>query len=328
MFLKTLKTAPQIKMLEIKLSQGAKPAHGGLLPGAKVTKFIAEARGVSPGVDCHSPPRHSAFSDANGLIHFIKRLRRLGEGRPVGFKLCIGRPSEFTAIIHAMIANDTFPDFITVDGGEGGTGAAPPEFSNSVGMPLIEGLTFVNNALIGAGIRGHMKIICAGKVTSGFSIIRNLALGADLCNAARAMMFSLGCIQALKCGSNKCPTGVATQDKDLMSGLDVSTKSVRVRNYQSKTVEYAMDLVCSMGRKAPSEVSPSDVMRRVSSSQVKSLADLYPRPKPNSFNDGTAPKELMQFWLEGKAIYEGTHADRGEYILTYTPPSPHIEKKL
>ena len=193
-------------------------------------------------------------------------------------------------------------------------------------MPLVEGLTFVNNTLIAAGVRDKMKIICAGKVTSGFSIVRNLALGADLCNAARAMMFSLGCIQALKCGSNKCPTGVATQDKDLMSGLDVSTKSVRVRNYQSKTVEYAMDLVCSMGKKRPSEVSSNDVMRRVSSSQVKSLSDLYPKPKSNSFNDGTAPRDLMQFWLEGKAIYEGTYSDKIEYILTYTPP-PTIEKK-
>ena len=181
-------------MIEIKLSQGAKPGHGGLLPGPKVTPYIAEARGVPVGLDCHSPASHSAFSGPTGLVAFIQQLRELSDGRPIGFKLCIGHPEEFAAIVYTMLKMDVYPDFITVDGAEGGTGAAPPEFSNSVGWPLVEGLTFVNNILIGAGVRDKMKIICAGKVTSGFSIVRNLALGADVCNAARAMMFSLGCM--------------------------------------------------------------------------------------------------------------------------------------
>lgn len=188
-------TRPNVKMIEIKLSQGAKPGHGGLLPGPKVSTFIAEARGVKPGVDCHSPPRHSAFSDATELVQFIYQLRTLSEGKPVGFKLCVGRPEEFTSIVHACLAADIYPDFITVDGAEGGTGAAPPEFSNSVGMPLVEGLSFVDSVLVGAGIRDQVRVIASGKVLTGFSLVRNLSLGADVNNSARAMLFALGCIQ-------------------------------------------------------------------------------------------------------------------------------------
>jgi len=224
-------------MIEIKLSQGAKPGHGGLLTGPKVTKLIAEARGVEAGKDCNSPPLHSAFKDAPGLVRFIKTLREASGGKPVGFKLCVGKGEEFCSIVSAMIDADTYPDFITVDGAEGGTGAAPPEFSNSVGTPLREGLTLINSVLIGAGVRNQVKIICSGKVTSGFSIVKLIALGADLTNAARPMMFALGCIQAGKCNTNRCPSGVATQDPDLFYGLDVDSKAVRVATFQKKTVE-------------------------------------------------------------------------------------------
>jgi glutamate synthase domain-containing protein 2 len=332
-FKKTLDSAPQIKMIEIKLSQGAKPGHGGLLPGSKVTKFIAHARGVPENQDCHSPPRHSVFNDAKGLVKFVELLRNLSDGRPIGFKLCVGRPEEFAAIVHAMLDANVFVDFITVDGAEGGTGAAPPEFSNSVGMPLIEGLTIVNNILIGAGVRDQIKIICAGKVATGFSVVRNIALGADLCNAARAMMFALGCVQALKCNTNKCPSGVATQDPDLMQGLDVSSKSVRVKNFQEKTVEYAMDIIAAMGYSSPSEIEPSSVFRRVSAHEVKSFGDLYPRPQPSSLLQGNAPSHLQEIWrrgvlLNGGVDYSSSAAGGLKPFPRHTTSSIKLEKVI
>ncbi len=206
---------PAIKMIEVKLSQGAKPAHGGILPAAKVTPAIAEARGVSLGRDCLSPLRHSAFAGPRGLLLFVQRLRELSGGKPVGIKLCVGQPEEFCALVYAMLELDITPDFITVDGAEGGTGAAPPEFSNSMGTPMEEGLTLVHGVLRGAGLRERVRLIAAGKILTGFGVVRTLALGADTCNAARAMMFALGCIQALKCNSNACPSGVATQNPEL-----------------------------------------------------------------------------------------------------------------
>ena len=178
---------PQVKMIEIKLSQGAKPSHGGILPAAKISPAIAEARGIPRDQDCNSPPQHAEFSSPKGLLQFVQRLRELSGGKPIGMKLCIGHPAEFSAIVHGMLETGIKPDFITVDGAEGGTGAAPPEFSNSIGMPLVEGLSFVNQTLIGAGLREHIKIVASGKVLSGFSLVRNLALGADVCNAARVM---------------------------------------------------------------------------------------------------------------------------------------------
>ena len=298
-FKNTLTKFPTIKMIEIKLSQGAKPGHGGLLPAAKLTPFIAEARGVPLGTDCHSPPNHSAFTGPHGLVKFISQLRELSDGLPIGFKICIGQREEFAAIVHAMLAADVYPDFITVDGGEGGTGAAPPEFSNSVGMPLVDGLTLVNNILIGAGVRDRMKIICAGKVSSGFSIVRNLALGADLCNAARAMMFSLGCIQALKCNSNKCPTGVTSLDPVLMNGLDPTVKSVRVRNFQHKTVESCLDIIGAMGHTNPADIEPRDVMKRVAINKVETFENLYPTPDEGSLLTGNGPAELQAIWKRG-----------------------------
>jgi len=299
---KTASGDPRVKMVEIKLSQGAKPGHGGLLPGSKVTKLIAEARGVNPGEDCNSPPQHSAFKDAAGLVRFIKTLREASGGKPIGFKLCVGRAEEFCALVNAMVEADTFPDFITVDGGEGGTGAAPPEFSNSVGTPLREGLTLVNSVLIGAGVRHHVKIICSGKVTSGFSIVRLIALGADLTNAARAMMFSLGCIQAGKCNTNRCPSGVATQDPDLFYGLDVDSKSVRVATFQRKTVEYALDIVGAMGLDKPADIKAADLYKRISIDKTMSFAELYPTPEKGSLLQGKGPRILQSYWDKGVAL--------------------------
>lgn len=219
----------RIKMLEIKLSQGAKPGHGGLLPRAKITEEIARARKLKfPSTDdCHSPARHSAFGNPFELVEFIARLRELSDGLPVGIKLCVGAPAEIGALCKAMIATQQGPDFITVDGAEGGTGAAPPELTDSVGLPLEEGLVCVRNVLTGAGLRDKVKLTASGRITSGFSLVRTLALGADLTSAARAFMLSLGCIQALKCNTNKCPTGIATLNKDLMYGLDPEVKSQR-----------------------------------------------------------------------------------------------------
>jgi glutamate synthase domain-containing protein 2 len=219
----------QIKMIEIKLSQGAKPGHGGLLPRAKVTQEIASARKIDypPTSDCHSPARHSEFSNAKELIQFIMKLRTLSGGLPIGIKMCVGDPSDVAALCKAIVEMSNGPDFITVDGAEGGTGAAPPELSNSVGLPLEEGLVLVRNMLIGAGLKDKIAIVASGRISSGFSIIRTIALGADVTCAARAFMLSLGCIQALKCNTNKCPTGIATLNKDLMFGLDPEQKSVR-----------------------------------------------------------------------------------------------------
>src|SRR6185503_9462849 len=219
---------PNVKMIEIKLSQGAKPGHGGILPAAKVNEEIAKIRLVEKGKDVMSPPYHTAFTTPLELCHFIKKLRDLSGGKPVGFKLCIGQKGQFIAICKAMLQTNIMPDFITVDGGEGGTGAAPLEFSNSVGMPLRDALAFVYDTLHGFGIKKHIKIIASGKVHSGFDLVKNIALGADMCNAARAMMISLGCIQALECNSNTCPTGVATQDPKLFKGLNIADKRVRV----------------------------------------------------------------------------------------------------
>eukprot|EP00658_Telonema_sp_P-2_P039481 TRINITY_DN28242_c0_g2_i1.p2 TRINITY_DN28242_c0_g2~~TRINITY_DN28242_c0_g2_i1.p2 ORF type:complete len:296 (-),score=76.76 TRINITY_DN28242_c0_g2_i1:116-1003(-) len=284
-------------------SQGAKPAHGGLLPKEKITELIADARGLPfPAVgDCNSPPRHSAFTTPLELIRFVRELRELSGGKPVGFKMCMGRPEEFMAIVHAMVEEGTTPDFITIDGGEGGTGAAPPEFSNSVGTPLREALHFVNNVLRGAGLRDEIKIIASGKVLSGFSVIRNLALGADMCNSARAMMYALGCVQALKCNTNKCPTGIATQDAELMKGLHVPSKADRVANFHHRTVITARELIGAMGCEGPGDVRPTQIMHRTDR-EVKSYAELYPWLKTGCLLDGTAPSLMQERWEATKGL--------------------------
>ncbi len=233
----TRATLPNVKMIEVKLSQGAKPGHGGILPAAKLTSEIIEIRGVVPGEDVISPPAHTAFTTPLGLLQFLQLLREASGGKPVGFKLCVGKRHEFFGIVKAMLESGILPDFITVDGAEGGTGAAPLEFSDSVGTPLNEGLAFVHYALVGAGLRDPIRLIASGKVNTGFQIATKVALGADMCNAARAMMFALGCIQALRCNTNRCPTGVATQDPDLVRGLHVGDKSARVARFHRETVK-------------------------------------------------------------------------------------------
>jgi glutamate synthase domain-containing protein 2 len=267
---------PNVKMIEIKLSQGAKPGHGGILPAKKVTPEIAEIRHVEMGKDVISPPYHTAFRTPVELMHFIAQLRELSGGKPIGFKLCVGRKSQFIAICKAMVKTGILPDFITVDGGEGGTGAAPLEFSNYVGMPLRDALAFVHDALNGFALRRHIRIIASGKISTGFDIVKNLALGADMCNSARAMMLALGCIQALVCNTNKCPTGVATQDANLMRGLDVDDKKIRVKNFHDETVKSAVELMASAGIDHPKKLHRSFIYRRISASQIQTYAEMYP----------------------------------------------------
>lgn len=265
-----------IKMIEIKLSQGAKPSHGGILPAAKITPEIMDIRKVGAGKDVVSPPAHKAFSNPTGLLHFVQQLRDLSGGKPVGFKLCVGQPHEFIAICKAMMETGIYPDFITVDGGEGGTGAAPLEFSDTVGAPLEEGLSFVHNILIGFDLRKHVKVIAAGKVMTAFHLFSRMALGADICNAARGMMLALGCIQARLCNTNHCPTGVATSDENLIHGLVPSDKKLRVHNYHRHTLQAFAELLGGAGLIRTSQISRHHVHRRVSHDKVKTYADLFP----------------------------------------------------
>jgi len=274
-FLEKVKN-PAIKMLEIKLSQGAKPSHGGILPAQKVTPEIAQIRGVPLGQDILSPPVHSAFKDTRGLVGFIQHLRTLSGGKPVGFKICIGIPEEFLEIVTEMKKLNIYPDFITVDGGEGGTGAAPLEFSNSVGTPLAEGLSFVHNTLVQQGIRDEIKLIAAGKIMTGFQILRAMALGADVTNSARGMMLALGCIQALRCNSNHCPVGIATNDPGLMVGLNVTDKKQRVAHFQKETVKAFQEILGAMGLDHPQKIKRSHILRRVSSIKIMTYEEIYP----------------------------------------------------
>ncbi len=265
----------QIRMVELKLSQGAKPGHGGMLPAAKITPEIAAIRHVPMGQDCVSPPFHSAFSTPVGLLEFVARMRELSGGKPAGFKLCIGHEWEFMAICKAMLATGITPDFIVVDGKEGGTGAAPLEFMDHIGMPLRDGLSFVNNALIGTGLRDRIRIGAAGKVTSAFDMARVLALGADWCNAARGFMFAVGCIQAQSCHTGACPTGVATQDPLRGRAVVVPDKALRVQNYHQATIHALAELVAAAGLAHPAELRPHHVLRRAGSERIASFAELY-----------------------------------------------------
>ncbi len=280
---------PAIKMIEIKLSQGAKPGHGGILPKEKITPEIAAIRLVEMGQDVVSPPAHTAFSTPIEMMQFIGRLRHLSGGKPIGFKLCVGSQHEFLALCKAMMETRIFPDFITVDGGEGGTGAAPLEFSDSVGTPLSDGLVFVHNALVGFNIRDRIRIIASGKITSGFDIISKLALGADMCNSARGMMFALGCIQALQCHSNTCPTGVATQNPELVKGLVVDHKWRRVQNFHEATVHNFIELLGAAGLNHPAELLPQHIQRRISATAVRNLAEIYQYIEPGSLLGDNTP---------------------------------------
>ena len=267
---------PNIKMIELKLSQGAKPGHGGILPAAKNTPEIAAIRKIKPGIEVDSPPFHRAFNTPIQLLQLLAQMRALSGGRPVGFKLCIGNKHEFVAICKAMLQTDIYPDFITVDGGEGGTGAAPVEFSNFVGMPFREAVAFVHNTLVGFGLRSEIKIIASGHIVTGFDIYRAHALGADACNCARAMMIALGCIQALECNRNTCPTGVATQDPKLVKGLDVGNKTERVANFHRKTISSFVELLAGAGFNHPSKIDRKSISRRVLMNQVKRYDEIYP----------------------------------------------------
>jgi len=265
-----------VKMIEIKLSQGAKPGHGGILPAAKLTQEIADIRDVPMGEDVVSPPSHSAFSSPVELLHFIKKLRNLSGGKPVGFKLCIGRKDEFLAICKAMLETGIKPDFITVDGGEGGTGAAPTEFTNSVGTPIKDALVFVNSALIGVGLRNQIRIIASGKMLTAFHVLRALALGADTVNSARGMMFALGCIQSRTCNTDRCPTGIATQNPARNKGIVVTDKAQRVANFHRETVKNLVELIGAAGLNDLNELGPEHINRRVQGTDVKNYAQLYP----------------------------------------------------
>ncbi len=265
---------PQVKMIELKLSQGAKPGHGGMLPGPKVTLEIAAARGVPVGVDCISPASHSAFSTPVEMMHFIERLRTLSGGKPTGFKLCIGHPWEWFAMVKAMLQTGITPDFIVVDGAEGGTGAAPVEFTDHVGSPLQEGLLLVHNTLRGVGLRDRIKVGCAGKVVSAFDIARMMALGADWCNSARGFMFALGCLQAQTCHTGNCPTGVTTQDPLRQQSLVVPDKAERVYNFHRETLRALQELIQAAGVEHPGQITAHHIVRRSSDQKVQSLAQL------------------------------------------------------
>lgn len=264
-----------VKMVEIKLSQGAKPGHGGILPAIKNTVEIGEIRGVTPGVQVDSPPTHTAFSNPLEMMEFISELRDLSGGKPVGFKLCIGRKTEFVALCKAMIETGIRPDFITIDGGEGGTGAAPLEYTNAVGAPLRDGLAFAVDCLEGFGLRDDIKVLASGKVFSGFHVVRLLAIGADACLSARGMMLALGCVQSLSCNNNKCPTGITTQDPALVSGLDVEEKAKRVASFHSSLVHTVMELLAAGGLRHPEELKRVHINRRVSAEKVMRYDEIY-----------------------------------------------------
>jgi len=266
---------PQVKMIEIKLSQGAKPGHGGILPAEKNTPEIATIRGVEPHTTVFSPSAHNSFTGHKGLLGFITKLRNLSGGKPVGFKLCVGNPEEFEELCKEMVSSKITPDFITVDGGEGGTGAAPLEFSNSIGMSLTDGLLIVSDLLVKYDLKKEIKIIAAGKVMTGFNIVRIIALGADACYSARGMMLSLGCIQALECNTNKCPTGVATQHKGLAGGLVVRDKYKRVHHYHKHTVESVAEILAAAGIESTALLSRKNIWRRISPTSIKTYADIY-----------------------------------------------------
>ncbi len=273
---------PQVKMIEVKLSQGAKPGHGGVLPGAKVTGEIAAARGVPKGTDCISPASHSAFDTPELMMHFLAQLREHSGGKPVGFKFCVGHPWEWFAMCKAMLSTGITPDFIVVDGGEGGTGAAPPEFTDHVGTPLQEGLLLVHNTLVGIGLRSRIKVGCAGKIITAFDIARAMALGADWCNAARGFMFALGCIQSQSCHTDRCPTGVATQDPQRQRALVVPDKAERVHHFHHSTLEALRELLQAAGVMHPRDIKAHHIVRRTNDHHVQLLAGLMPFLQPGS----------------------------------------------
>jgi glutamate synthase domain-containing protein 2 len=287
---------PQVKMVELKLSQGAKPGHGGVLPATKVSAEIAATRGVPIGQDCISPACHSAFATPVEMLRFIAEMKRLAGGKPAGFKLCIGHPWEFLSICKAMLETGITPDFIVIDGAEGGTGAAPLEFMDHLGMPLREGLSFAHNALVGIGVRDRIRIGASGKIVTAFDIARTLALGADWCNSARGFMFALGCIQSLSCHTDRCPTGVATQDPMRARALDVPDKAMRVAQFHAATLHALAELTAAAGLDHPSQFRLEHFRRRVSAQDVRCFSELYPRLAPGALLAGSDDPRYAPYW--------------------------------
>ena len=295
-------SSEQVRMIELKLSQGAKPGHGGILPSAKVTAEISAARGVPMGEDCISPARHRAFSTPLEMMEFIAKLRTLSGGKPVGFKLCLGHPWEFMGIVKAMRETGIAPDFIVVDGAEGGTGASPLEFSNHIGVPLREGLLFVHNTLVGASLRDRIRVGAAGKVVSAFDIASLLALGADWTNSGRGFMFAIGCIQSLSCNTNTCPTGVATQDPLRQRALVVEDKAQRVCNFHRNTLRALSEMIAAAGLEHPSQVRPHHLVRRVSDAEVRLFSQLHVFLEPGELLDGKSNRDFYsQAWQLARA---------------------------
>ncbi|MFC5577697.1 FMN-binding glutamate synthase family protein [Lysobacter niabensis] len=293
---------PQVKMIEVKLSQGAKPGHGGVLPAPKVSAEISATRGVPMGVDCVSPARHSAFDTPVGLLQFVARLREASGGKPTGFKLAIGHPWEWFGIAKAMHETGILPDFIVVDGAEGGTGAAPAEFIDHVGVPMHEALMLVHNTLVGLDLRGGINIGAAGRITTAFDIARTMAMGADWCNAARGFMFALGCIQSQSCHTDRCPTGVATQDPARWRHLDVPDKATRVANFHQHTLKALRDLLAAAGLDHPGQLGPEHILRRLSPTEVRSLAALYRFLDAGELLHRVPEHAVFKtFWLEARS---------------------------
>ncbi len=291
----------QVKMIEIKLSQGAKPGHGGVLPGAKVTREIAETRGVKPGEDCVSPPAHSTFSSPAGMLEWAARLRDLSGGKPVGIKLCVGQPHEVFAIMKAMLETGIRLDFITVDGAEGGTGAAPLELSNRMGMPLREGLILMRNALVGSGLKQEVKVAAAGKVHSGAGMAMKFGLGADWCNAGRAFMFALGCVQSMRCHDDTCPTGVATQDPTRERGLVVADKGPRVARFQRQTLHGLREIVVAMGLDNPWQIQPHHISERLNTVQSGPMDGFYNFLQEGELLSAPEGTQYARYWQAAQA---------------------------
>lgn len=299
----TQAASDQVRMIEVKLSQGAKPGHGGVLPAAKITDEIAEARGIPKGADCVSPPGHSTFSTPVELLQFIEQLRTLSGGKPIGFKLCIGQHHEFMAIVKAMLETGYTPDFIVVDGAEGGTGAAPVEFTDHVGEPLLDALSFVHNALVGAGLRDRVRIGASGKVVTAFDILRACALGADWCNAARGFMFSVGCIQSRSCHTNRCPTGVATQDPLLQRGLVVADKAPRAAQFHQNTMKAVGEMLGAAGLSHPSELGLMHLRVRLASGKIATGTAAFRFIEPGSLLDGSCDEPVFTAAWTGSSAY-------------------------
>ncbi len=292
---------PLVKMIEIKLSQGAKPSHGGMLPGSKVSAEIARIREVPEGEDCLSPASHPEFDTPRGLLEFVARLRRLCDGKPVGFKLCIGRRSEFLGICKAILTTGIIPDFITVDGAEGGTGAAPIELSDKLGLCINEALPFVHSALVGCDLRKHIRVIASGKVATGFDMVHKMAIGADICNVARPMMFAVGCIQAMRCHNNNCPTGVATQDKRRARALKIDERAEHVKNFHRGTVDSFIELTGVLGASRPDQLTPAHISHRMPNEDARSYAQLYSYLKPGDLLAASIPESFAENWSAASA---------------------------